>query len=95
MASYDSCANDNIPALGYIGDAAVFAYIPLYLQDATARIANYIADGFQLTVNDTYAMQSICAYETAALGSSSFCGLFTQACVGKLSLSSYQELSML
>ncbi|KZT58772.1 phosphoglycerate mutase-like protein [Calocera cornea HHB12733] len=78
LASYDSCFNDDVVPLGVLGDIDVFTYIPLYLQDATARLQQYIeGDNFTLTVNDTYAMQSICAYEYSLLGSSDFCGLFT------------------
>lgn len=66
---------------GYIGDAAVFTYIPKYLGAATARMQNYAPSGFMFTTNDTYAMQSICAYENAYLGytNSEFCNLFTAA----------------
>lgn len=73
----DSCPNDNVPSIGYIGDGYVFKYIPLYLGPATDRL-NAFAGGNKLTVNDTYAMQSICAYEYNALGGSPFCGLFTE-----------------
>jgi len=31
-----------------------------------------------LTTNDTYAMQSICAYESGYIGSSDFCNLFSE-----------------
>ncbi|KAG8982798.1 hypothetical protein FRB94_007850 [Tulasnella sp. JGI-2019a] len=78
LASYDSCPNINIPAIGYLGDSYVFKYIPLYLGAATNRLNAYTG-GNKFTANDTYAMQSICAYEYNALGSSKFCGLFTEA----------------
>ncbi|KIW18070.1 hypothetical protein PV08_02357 [Exophiala spinifera] len=79
LASYDSCFNDyNLPE-GYIGDLdLMFEYLPIYLADATDRLSQYVPSGFNLTVNDTYAMQSICAYETNYLGRSDFCGLFTE-----------------
>ncbi|EJU00483.1 phosphoglycerate mutase-like protein [Dacryopinax primogenitus] len=78
LASYDSCFNDDLAPLGILGDNDVFTYIPLYLQDATARLQQYVdGENFTLTVNDTYSMQSICAYEYNSLGSSDFCGLFT------------------
>lgn len=79
LASYDSCFNDYDDVPGYIGDAAVFSYIPRYIKPATARLQNHAPQGFELTMNDTYAMQSICAYENAYFGQgmSSFCGLFT------------------
>ncbi|MCJ1243214.1 hypothetical protein MMC30_000411 [Trapelia coarctata] len=78
LASYDSCSNDNVPEIGYIGDDDVYTYIPVYLQNATARLQSYAPIGFQLTTNDTYAMQSICAYESGYIGSSDFCNLFTE-----------------
>lgn len=60
-----------------MGDNDLFAYIPRYLQNATDRMNQYAPGGFAFTVNDTYAMQSICAYETAYIGLSDFCPLFT------------------
>ena len=77
LASYDSCANDNVESIGFIGDDDLFTYIPKYLTAATGRLQKYVPSGFKLTTNDTYAMQSICAYETQYIGSSDFCGLFT------------------
>lgn len=77
LASYDSCANDNVDSIGYIGDDDLFAYIPKYLTNATARLQQHVPSGLKLTTNDTYAMQSICAYETQYIGQSDFCNLFT------------------
>jgi hypothetical protein len=76
LASYISCANDN-EDIGYIGDNDIYQYIPIYLQDATARMQQYAPSGFTFTTNDTFAMQSICAYEIAYIGMSDFCSLFT------------------
>ena len=78
LASYDSCFNDNLDNIGYIGDDDVYTYIPVYLEAATARMQTYAPNGFQFTTNDTYAMQSICAYETGYIGMSDFCLLFTE-----------------
>lgn len=79
LASYDSCTNeyatDNVL---YLGDYLLETYIPKYLAEATARLQEYVPSGFDWTVNDTYAMQSICAYETGYIGESNFCGLFTE-----------------
>jgi Histidine phosphatase superfamily (branch 2) len=77
LASYDSCFNDNNAVIGSLGDLDLFTYIPKYLKDATARLQPYVPKGFTLTTNDTYAMQSICAYENAYIGRSDFCTLFT------------------
>jgi hypothetical protein len=76
LASYDSCFNDN-DALGSIGDDELFTYLPLYLGAATQRLQQYAPPGFTFNYNDTYAMQSICAYEYNYIGSSDFCYLFT------------------
>lgn len=77
LASYDSCLNEAKSPILDAGDLDVLKYVELYLQDATKRLQAYVPSGFTLTVNDTYAMQSICAYETAYIGDSDFCGLFT------------------
>lgn len=78
LASYDSCFNDNDPVIGFLGDLDLFTYIPKYLGAATARLQKYAPTGFTFAVNDTYAMQSICAYESSYIGVSDFCTLFTQ-----------------
>lgn len=79
LASYDSCTNeyatDNVL---YTGDLQLETYIPKYLAAATSRLQEHAPAGFTWTANDTYAMQSLCAYETAYIGDSSFCGLFTE-----------------
>lgn len=78
LASYISCFEDDEDSVGSEGDDDLyFGYVPIYLADATARLSAYTPAGFDLTVNDTYALQSICAYETAYIGSSDFCYLFT------------------
>jgi Histidine phosphatase superfamily (branch 2) len=77
LASYDSCFNDNDDTIGYLGDLDLFTYLPKYLTAATSRLQKYAPSGFTLNVNDTYAMQSICAYEFGYIGMSDFCGLFT------------------
>ncbi|KAF2089293.1 histidine phosphatase [Saccharata proteae CBS 121410] len=77
LASYDSCTNDYVSGIGDLGDSDVFKYVPIYLSAATARLQKYAPSGFTLTTNDTYAMQSICAYETQYISQSDFCALFT------------------
>nr|POE74651.1 3-phytase a [Quercus suber] len=75
LAGYDNCANANsYQATG--GTNATKAWANIYLADATERLAAQ-APGFNWTVTDTYNAQSLCAYETVALGYSAFCGLFT------------------
>ena len=63
LASYDSCFNDFISGIGDLGDLDLYLYLPKYLANATARLQTYAPSGFTLNYNDTYAMQSICAYE--------------------------------
>ncbi|SMY23758.1 unnamed protein product [Zymoseptoria tritici ST99CH_1A5] len=78
LASYDSCYRDLLDDVSYFGDRLMFLqYVPLYIENATARINKYAPSGFQFNNNDTYAMQSICAYEHAYIGMSDFCNLFT------------------
>jgi hypothetical protein len=62
LASYDSCFNDFIVGIGDLGDQDVFVYIPRYLQNATARLQQYVPADFTLSTNNTYAMQLLCAY---------------------------------
>lgn len=79
LASYDSCFQDLAPDISTIGDTdLLFQYVPLYIGDATARMNQYAPDGFHFNDNDTYAMQSLCAYEIAYIGMSDFCNLFTE-----------------
>jgi len=77
LASYDSCLNDNNSPIGDLGDLDLESYIEIYLKDATARFQQYAPSGFTFNANDTYAMQSICAYESGYIGISDFCTLFT------------------
>jgi hypothetical protein len=77
LAAYDGCSNDWYDPIYDIGDLDLETYLPLYLSAATNRLRPYMPSDFKWTVNDTFAMQSLCAYETAYIGESQFCGLFT------------------
>lgn len=77
LATYDTCNNSNTDTIGYYADANIAHFIPIYLANATTRIQQYIT-GINLTSEDIYGMQNLCAYETVALGYSSFCDLFTE-----------------
>ncbi|KJZ78314.1 hypothetical protein HIM_02352 [Hirsutella minnesotensis 3608] len=48
----------------------------IYLANATSRF-QAMTEGFNWTVDDVYAAQTMCPYETVAYGSSKFCDLFT------------------
>ncbi|KAA1471725.1 phosphoglycerate mutase-like protein [Dentipellis sp. KUC8613] len=49
----------------------------IYTQPIIERLSKHIK-GVNLTSDDVVAMQQACAFETVALGYSSFCGLFTK-----------------
>ncbi|ROW18131.1 hypothetical protein VPNG_00096 [Cytospora leucostoma] len=48
----------------------------IYLQKANARLSSFV-QGYDWTIEDTYAAQALCPYETVAYGYSRFCELFT------------------
>ncbi|KAK3709720.1 hypothetical protein LTR37_010747 [Vermiconidia calcicola] len=76
LAGYFNCDN----SYGYKnegGDNATEQWVEIYLADATERLAPNAGKHFNWTAEDSYNAQSLCAYETVAVGYSSFCGLFT------------------
>ena len=75
LAGYYGCANSENSSYSY-GNAALAQWSNVYLQNATQRISSQI-QGLNWTVTDSYNAQSLCAYETVALGYSPWCGLFT------------------
>ena len=77
LASYDTCANADRAPIYELGDLILEKYIPIYLQDGLSRLQALAPSEFALNTTDLYAMQSICAFETNALGASPFCSLFT------------------
>ncbi|KAF2668320.1 phosphoglycerate mutase-like protein [Microthyrium microscopicum] len=76
LAGYYDCPNNNNATLAY-GNLALTQWSNIYLANATSRINSMISGKLNFTVSDVYNMQSLCAYETVALGYSPFCGLFT------------------
>jgi hypothetical protein len=77
LSPYKTCPNTKIPSkatrsLGYLEE-----WTSIYLKDAHARLASQL-HGYDMTIEDTYIMQQLCAYETVALGYSKFCELFTE-----------------
>lgn len=75
LAPYDTCNDSNtIEAGDTVLDPK---WKSTYLANATSRLQPHIP-GLNLTADLVYGMQSLCAYETVGLGSSSFCQLFTQ-----------------
>ncbi|KAG1727933.1 histidine phosphatase superfamily [Suillus paluster] len=77
LAPYRSCANNDIPHRGYRGQPYADAWKEVYLKDTVPRVQRYL-DGLELDIEDVYAMQELCAFETVALGYSKFCELFTE-----------------
>ncbi|KAI0686814.1 phosphoglycerate mutase-like protein [Cytidiella melzeri] len=60
-----------------LGNQAIDAWVDVYLKDTVKRLQPSLK-GVNLTASIVYAMQNLCPFETVALGSSEFCGLFTQ-----------------
>ncbi|KAJ6587368.1 histidine phosphatase superfamily [Mycena sp. CBHHK59/15] len=63
--------------VGAFGSKQAFKWANIYLAPAQKRLAPFIS-GFNLTISALFDMQSLCSYETVALGYSVFCGLFTE-----------------
>jgi len=75
LAGYDNCKNANTYRnMGGIN--ATNEWVGIYLQNATKRFQSMV-ENFEWTIEDTYAAQTMCPYETVAYGYSAFCNLFT------------------
>lgn len=59
-------------------DKASWTFTGRYTKDAIKRLSAFLPAGFNLTASDILAFQNLCAYETASIGSSAFCTLFTE-----------------
>lgn len=55
-----------------------YDFVSRYTNKALTRLSAFLPPGFNLTAIDVRSMQNLCPYETATLGSSSFCSLFTE-----------------
>ena len=75
LAGYDNCNNSNL-GVSAGGANATKEWTATYLQNATERLQQLSPD-YNWTVSDTLNAQSLCPYETVALGYSAFCDLFT------------------
>lgn len=75
LAGSQNCNNSHT-AVNLGGTNATTQWASIYLANATACL-HADAPGFNWTVTDSYNAQTLCAYETVALGYSSFCNLFT------------------
>ena len=77
LAGYDNCPNSNRKDLNY-GREASEQWQEVYLQDAVKRLQSMSLPSYAWTISKAFAAQSMCPYETVALGYSSFCSLFTR-----------------
>ncbi|KAK7054004.1 AB hydrolase-1 domain-containing protein, partial [Favolaschia claudopus] len=77
LAPYKTCPNSNDRGKADRGRAYVEKWAGVYLKDAVKRLQPQI-EGYELSVEDVYVLQQLCAYETVALGYSKFCELFTE-----------------
>ncbi|KAH8890844.1 phosphoglycerate mutase-like protein [Thozetella sp. PMI_491] len=73
LAGYLNCPNGEKSTAG---TKAATVWARKYLQKATERL-NSMVDGFEFSLADTSAAQTMCPYETVAYGFSRFCDLFT------------------
>ncbi|KAL2839281.1 histidine phosphatase superfamily [Aspergillus pseudoustus] len=76
MSMYTCPNSQGSHSLG--GFNALEAWKQVYLRGTTSRLRKLV-EGYNWTIDDTYNAQSLCAYETVALGYSEFCELFTLA----------------
>jgi hypothetical protein len=76
LAGYDNCQNaNNNRSAGGIN--ALTEWANIYLQNATGRFQPMI-EGFDWTINDTFAAQVMCPYETVGILSRISTVLLTQ-----------------
>jgi hypothetical protein len=77
LAPYKTCPAANDRSKGDRGTYYVIQWAEKYLAGARDRLDPLI-DGYNLSIEDTFTMQQLCAYETVAIGYSKFCELFTE-----------------
>ncbi|KAF9026466.1 phosphoglycerate mutase-like protein [Hymenopellis radicata] len=77
LAPYKTCPNAHNAPVSDRGKWYVEHWAAIYLKDALARLKPQLR-GYDLTIEDIYVLQQMCAYETVALGYSKFCKLFTE-----------------
>ncbi|KAJ4470623.1 histidine phosphatase superfamily [Lentinula edodes] len=78
LAPYDTCHNARHRPISDRGKWYVEQWANIYLNDTRERLQSQL-EGYDLSVEDVYTMQQMCAYETVAIGYSKFCELFTQS----------------
>ncbi|KAI0715319.1 phosphoglycerate mutase-like protein [Earliella scabrosa] len=76
LAPWAACPNSN-NEIADLGAEASRNWTQIYLKNTVPRLQKHL-QGVELDVSSVFAMQSLCAYETVALGYSRFCDLFTE-----------------
>ncbi len=76
-APYEICTNSNVDSRAYMGSAAATKFAATAFNGTLARF-NSEATGIKFGSADIINMLQLCAYETVALGYSSFCELFSE-----------------
>ncbi|KAI0639711.1 phosphoglycerate mutase-like protein [Trametes polyzona] len=76
LAPWSSCPNA-LNEVSNIGYEAAANWTEIYLKRTVSRLQKHLK-GIKLDASDVQAMQDLCAYETVALGYSTFCDLFTE-----------------
>ncbi|KAG6900350.1 hypothetical protein C0993_011981, partial [Termitomyces sp. T159_Od127] len=76
LAPYNTCPNAMISGKASRSLWYLERWAAIYLKKALQRLQRHLK-GFELTIEDLYSMQQMCAYETVAIGYSKFCELFT------------------
>ncbi|KAE8151475.1 histidine phosphatase superfamily [Aspergillus avenaceus] len=74
LAADASCVDGDLEE----GDNSGKEFIPSLTKDALKRLSGSLPADFNLTAYDVVGMFSLCPYEYATYGSSSFCSLFTE-----------------
>ncbi|KAL5520653.1 hypothetical protein ACEPAF_2654 [Sanghuangporus sanghuang] len=77
LAPYKTCPNAGDRSKSDRAIPYVQEWTSIYLRDAHARLAPQLK-GYDLSIEDIYILQQMCAYETVAIGFSKFCELFTE-----------------
>ncbi|KHJ34543.1 putative repressible acid phosphatase [Erysiphe necator] len=78
LAPYISCSNFLKTEIRRMGKILQENYVTGYIGTATERLQKVAPDGLELSNQDVFAMQLLCAYETAYIGNSEFCQIFTE-----------------
>lgn len=77
LAGYMACPNADRPG-GRNGGAHSKNWTNIYLADAAQRIQKLLPALGPIEPGEVLAIQDLCVFETAAFGSSAFCGWFTE-----------------